>query len=78
MPLDKSGSAQSVGKNYKTEVSAEKSKKQSLAIALSEQRTHAKGKVKSKLEAAYAKHMAGTEEKGETKKESKKTEMGEM
>jgi len=28
-----------------------------LAIALSEQRTHSKGKVKSKLEAAYAKHM---------------------
>ena len=76
--MDKSGSAQSVGKNYKTEVAAGKSKKQSLAIALSEQRTHARGKVKSKLEAAYAKHMAGTEEKGETKKESKKTEMGEM
>ena len=76
--MDKSGSAQSVGKNYKTEIAAGKSKKQSLAIALSEQRTHAKGKVKSKLEAAYAKHMAGTEEKGETKKESKKTEMGEM
>ena len=76
--MDKSGSAQSVGKNYKTEIAAGKSKKQSLAIALSEQRTHAKGKVKSKLEAAYAKHMAGTEEKGETKKESKKTEKGEM
>ena len=66
--MDKSGSAQSVGKNYKTEIAAGKSKKQSLAIALSEQRTHARGKVKSKLEAAYAKHMAGTEEKGETKK----------
>ena len=78
MPMDKSGSAQSVGKNYKTEVAAGKPKKQALAIALSEQRTHAKGKVKSKLEAAYAKHMAGTEEKVETKKESKKTEMGEM
>ena len=78
MPMDKSGSAQSVGKNYKTSISEGKSKKQSLAIALSEQRTHAKGKVKSKLEAAYAKHMAGTEEKGETKKESKKTEKGEM
>ena len=58
MPMDKSGSAQSVGKNYKTEVAAGKPKKQALAIALSEQRTHAKGKVKSKLEAAYAKHMA--------------------
>ena len=78
MPMDKSGSAQSVGKNYKTEVAAGKPKKQALAIALSEQRTHARGKVKSKLEAAYAKHMAGNEEKGETKKESKKTEKGEM
>ena len=78
MPMDKSGSAQSVGKNYKTEVAAGKPKKQALAIALSEQRTHARGKVKSKLEAAYAKHMAGTEEKGETKTESKKTEKGEM
>jgi len=78
MPMDKSGSAQSVGKNYKTEVAAGKPKKQALAIALSEQRTHARGKVKSKLEAAYAKHMTGIEEKGETKKESKKTEMGEM
>ena len=76
--MDKSGSAQSVGKNYKTSISEGKSKKQSLAIALSEQRTHAKGKVKSKLEAAYAKHMAGAEEKGETKKESKKTEKAEM
>jgi hypothetical protein len=28
-----------------------------LAIALSEQRTHAKGKVKAKLEAAYEKYM---------------------
>ena len=76
--MDKSGSAQSVGKNYKTEVAAEKPKKQALAIALSEQRTHARGKVKSKLEAAYAKHMAGTEEKGETNKEAKKTEKGEL
>ena len=46
MPLDKSGSAESVGKNV--------------------------------LEAAYKKHMKSSEEKGETKKESKKTEMGEM
>ena len=54
--MDKSGSAQSVGKNYKIEEKS-KPKKQALAIALSEQRAHAKGKVKSKLEAAYAKHM---------------------
>jgi len=57
MPMDKSGSAQSVGKNYKTEVAAGKPKKQALAIALSEQRAHAKGSTKSKLEAAYEKYM---------------------
>ena len=57
MPMDKSGSAQSVGKNYTTERKSGKSKAQSIAIALSEQRTHAKGKVKAKLEAAYEKYM---------------------
>jgi hypothetical protein len=58
MPMDKSGSAQSVGKNYKTEVAAGKPKKQAMAIALSEQRTHAKGKRKAKLEESYAKYIA--------------------
>jgi hypothetical protein len=57
MPLDKSGSAQSVGKNYKTEVAAGRPKKQALAIALSEERSHAKGKRKAKLESAYEKYM---------------------
>ena len=57
MPLDKSGSAQSVGKNYKTEVKAGKPKKQALAIALSEERSHAKGKRKAKLEEAYSKYV---------------------
>ena len=57
MPMDKSGSAQSVGKNYKTEVAAGKPKKQALAIALSEERTHAKGRRKAKLEAVYEKYM---------------------
>ena len=57
MPMDKSGSAQSVGKNYKIEVAAGKPKKQALAIALSEERTHAKGKRKAKLQAAYEKYM---------------------
>ena len=57
MPMDKSGSAQSVGKNYKTEIAAGKPKKQALAIALSEERTHAKGKRKAKLQAAYEKYM---------------------
>ena len=58
MPMDKSGSAQSVGKNYTTERKAGKSKAQSIAIALSEERTHAKGKRKAKLEEAYSKYVA--------------------
>ena len=78
MPLDKSGSAQSVGKNIKTEEAAGKPKKQAIAIALSEQRANSRGARKAKLEAEYAKHMKSSEEKGETMKESKKTEMGEM
>ena len=57
MPMDKSGSAQSVGKNIKTEEKAGKPKKQALAIALSEERTHAKGKRKAKLEEAYGKYV---------------------
>ena len=58
MPMDKSGSAQSVGKNYTTERKAGKSKAQSMAIALSEERSHAKGKRKAKLEESYAKYIA--------------------
>jgi hypothetical protein len=58
MPLDKSGSAQSVGKNIKTEMKAGKPKKQAVAIALSEERTHAKGGRKAKLEEQYAKYIA--------------------
>jgi hypothetical protein len=57
MPMDKSGSAQSVGKNYKTEIAAGKPKKQALAIALSEERSHSKGKRKAKLEEQYAKYV---------------------
>jgi hypothetical protein len=57
MPLDKSGSAQSVGKNYKTERKSGKSKAQSLAIALSEERSHSKGARKAKLEEQYAKYI---------------------
>ena len=57
MPMDKSGSAQSVGKNYKTEVAAGKPKKQALAIALNEERSHSKGKRKAKLEESYAKYL---------------------
>ena len=76
MPLDKSESAASVGKNIKTEEKAGRSKRQSVAIALSVQ-DKAKAR-KNVLEAAYKKHMKSSEETGETKKESKKTEMGEM
>lgn len=57
MPLDKSGSAQSVGVNIKKEVKAGKPKKQAIAIALSEERSHAKGKRKAKLEEAYGKYI---------------------
>lgn len=38
MPLDKSGSKESVGKNIATERAAGKPQKQAVAIALSEQR----------------------------------------
>ena len=58
MPLDKSGSAQSVGKNIKAEVKAGRPKKQAVAIALSEERSHSKGKRKAKLEEAYSKYVA--------------------
>jgi hypothetical protein len=58
MPLDKSGSAQSVGKNIKAEVKAGKPKKQALAIALNVERNNAKGKRKAKLEEQYAKYIA--------------------
>jgi hypothetical protein len=58
MPLDKSGSAQSVGHNIKVEVKAGKPKKQAVAIALSEERSHAKNKRKSKLEEAYSKYIS--------------------
>ena len=45
MPLDKSGSAQSVGKNIKAEMKAGKPKKQAVAIALNVERDNAKGKI---------------------------------
>lgn len=57
MPLDKSGSKESVGKNYKAEMKAGKPKKQAMAIALSEERAHAKGSRKAKLEEQYAKYI---------------------
>jgi hypothetical protein len=57
MPLDKSGSAASVGKNIKAEVKAGKPKKQALAIALNTEREYAKGARKAKLEEAYGKYI---------------------
>ena len=75
MPLDKSASPKAVGKNISAEEKAGKPHNQAVAIALSVQ-DKAK-KRKNTIAASYAKHMASGEEKGETKKESKKTEMGE-
>ena len=57
MPLVKSSTSEAVGKNYKKERESGKSKKQSLAIALSVQRENAKGNRKSKLEDAYARYI---------------------
>ena len=76
MPLMKSASPKVVGENIKAEEKAGKPYKQALAIALSVQ-DKAK-KRKNTIESAYSKHMASAEEKGETKIESKKAEMGEM
>jgi hypothetical protein len=57
MPLDKSGTEASVGKNIKAEVKAGKPKKQALAIALNVERENAKGDRKAKLEEAYGKYI---------------------
>ena len=77
MPLVKSKSPAAVGENIKTEEAAGKPAKQALAIALSVQ-DKAKGGRRANIQAEYEKHMKSSEEKGETKKESKKTEMDEM
>jgi hypothetical protein len=61
MPLDKSGSAQSVGKNIKAEIKAGKPKKQAIAIALNVERDNAKGKRKATLEEAYGKFIGKRE-----------------
>ena len=57
MPLDKSGSSESVGKNIKAEMKAGKPKKQAVAIALNVERDNAKGARKAKLEEAYGKYI---------------------
>jgi hypothetical protein len=62
MPLDKSGSAQSVGTNIKKEMKAGKPKKQAIAIALNVERDNAKGKRKMALEEAYGKFLGKRDE----------------
>lgn len=57
MPLIYSASKKAVGENIKKEEKAGKSKKQSIAIALSEQRDAAKGSRKQTLEDAYARYV---------------------
>jgi hypothetical protein len=57
MPLDKSGTEASVGKNIKAEMKAGKPKKQAVAIALNVERDNAKGERKAKLEEQYAKYI---------------------
>ena len=57
MPLDKSGTEASVGKNMKAEMKAGKGKKQALAIALNVERDNAKGNRKATLEEAYGRYL---------------------
>jgi hypothetical protein len=61
MPLDKSGTAQSVGKNIKAEEKAGRPKKQAVAIALNTEREYAKGTRKAKLESQYDKYIGEKE-----------------
>jgi hypothetical protein len=61
MPLDKSGTEASVGRNIKTEMKAGKPKKQAVAIALNVERDNAKGSRKAKLEEAYGKFLGKRE-----------------
>jgi hypothetical protein len=62
MPLDKSGTEASVGKNIKAEMKAGKGKKQALAIALNVERDNAKGERKAKLEEAYGRFLGKHDE----------------
>jgi hypothetical protein len=57
MPLDKSGSAESDGKNIKKEMKAGKPKKQAVAIALNVERDNAKGARKATLEEAFGRFL---------------------
>ena len=69
MPLDKSGSKESVGKNIKAEEKAGKPRKQAVAIALNVERDNAKGKRKAKLEEAYGKVLGKKEQQHKDAKE---------
>jgi hypothetical protein len=62
MPLDKSGSKESVGKNIKAEMKAGKGKKQAVAIALNVERDNAKGSRKASLEEAYGRFLGERDE----------------
>jgi hypothetical protein len=57
MPLDKSGSAKSVGKNIKKLKSEGMKKSQATAIALNVERDNAKGARKAALEEAYGRFL---------------------
>jgi hypothetical protein len=61
MPLDRSGTKASVGRNIKAEMKAGKFKKQAVAIALNVERDNAKGKRKAKLEEAYGRFLGKRE-----------------
>jgi hypothetical protein len=61
MPLDKSGTKASVGKNIKAEMKTGKGKKQAVAIALNVERDNAKGDRKAKLEEAYGRFLGERE-----------------
>ena len=57
MPLDKSGTEASVGKNIKKMEKEGVKKKQAVAIALNVERDNAKGSRKAKLEEAYGRFL---------------------
>jgi hypothetical protein len=62
MPLDKSGSAESVGKNIKKLRKEGVKDKQATAIALNVERDNAKGDRKAKLEEAYGRFLGERDE----------------
>jgi hypothetical protein len=62
MPLDRSGTKASVGKNIKAEMKAGKPKKQAIAIALNVERDNAKGSRKATLEEAYGRFLGERDE----------------